>query len=135
MAEGEKAGPTLFTPFALRGLALKNRVVVSAMSMYSATDGLVDDFHLVHLGRFALGGAGLVMMEATNVAEEGRITHGCNGIWRDDQVPPLRRITDFLHRLDCAAGIQLGHSGPKGATQRPWHGNGPLGPSDEAARG
>jgi 2,4-dienoyl-CoA reductase-like NADH-dependent reductase (Old Yellow Enzyme family) len=135
MEEGEKAGPKLFTPLALRGLTLKNRVVVSAMSMYSATDGFVDDFHLVHLGRFALGGAGLVMMEATNVAPEGRITHGCNGIWRDDQVPPLRRIADFLHRFDCAAGIQLGHSGPKGSTQRPWHGNGPLGPSDETARG
>jgi 2,4-dienoyl-CoA reductase-like NADH-dependent reductase (Old Yellow Enzyme family) len=129
------AAPKLFAPLTLRGLALKNRVVISAMSMYSSTDGFSDDFHLVHLGRFALGGAGLVMMEATAVTAAGRITHGCNGIWRDDQVPALRRITEFLHRFDCAAGIQLGHSGPKGSTQRPWHGNGPLGAADAAARG
>jgi 2,4-dienoyl-CoA reductase-like NADH-dependent reductase (Old Yellow Enzyme family) len=135
MAAVAEPGPKLFAPLTLRGLALKNRVVISSMSMYSSVEGFSDDFHLVHLGRFALGGAGLVMMEATAVTPEGRITHGCNGVWRDDQVPALRRITDFLHRFDCAAGIQLGHSGPKGSTQRPWHGNGPLGAADAAARG
>ena len=116
----------LFEPMVLRGVRLKNRIVVSPMSLYSSHDGLSDDFHLVHLGRFALGGAGLVMMEATSVAPEGRITHGCNGIWRDDHVPPLRRIVEFLHRHGSTAGIQVGHSGPKGSAQRPWHGNGPL---------
>ncbi|OGA33281.1 MAG: NADH:flavin oxidoreductase / NADH oxidase [Betaproteobacteria bacterium RIFCSPLOWO2_12_FULL_64_23] len=124
----------LFEPLALRGITLKNRVVVSPMSMYSSHEGFSDDFHLVHLGRFALGDAGLVITEATAVSRDGRITHGCNGIWLDAHVPNLRRITDFLHRSGSAAGIQLGHSGPKGAGQRPWHGNGPLGPEDAAQR-
>jgi 2,4-dienoyl-CoA reductase-like NADH-dependent reductase (Old Yellow Enzyme family) len=132
MSEGARAA--LFSPLTLRGLTLKNRVAVSSMAMYSARDGTIDDFHLVHLGRFALGGAGLVMMEATYVDRPGRITHGCTGIWHDGQLPPLQRITDFLHRFGCAAGIQLAHAGPKGAAQRPWQGNGPLGAAD-AARG
>lgn len=130
------AGDTvrLFEPMALRGLVLKNRIVVSPMSMYSSNEGFSDDLHLVHLGRFALGGASLVITEATAVSRDGRITHGCNGIWLDAHVPNLRRITDFLHRFGSAAGVQLGHSGPKGAGQRPWHGNGPLGPEDAAQR-
>ncbi len=137
-AESTGAGETavgLFEPLALRGITLKNRVVVSPMSMYSSHEGFSDDFHLVHLGRFALGDAGLVITEATAVSRDGRITHGCNGIWLDAHVPNLRRVADFLHRFGSAAGIQLGHSGPKGAGQRPWHGNGPLGPEDAAKRG
>ena len=136
-AEAAAAGAAqigLFTPMALRGVTLKNRIVVSPMSMYSSHDGFADDLHLVHLGRFALGGAGLVMMEATAVQRDGRITHGCNGIWQDTHVPNLRRIADFLHRFGSVAGIQLGHSGPKGAAQRPWHGNGPLGHADAERR-
>lgn len=124
----------LFEPVTFRGVKIKNRIVVSPMSMYSSHEGFSDDLHLVHLGRFALGGAGLVMMEAAAVHREGRITHGCMGIWRDDHVENLRRITEFLHRFDCVAGIQLGHSGPKGSAQRPWHGNGPLGPEDAERR-
>src|SRR4029079_8461724 len=112
----------------------KNRIVVSPMSMYSSHEGFSDDMHLVHLGRFALGGAGLVMMESTAVCRDGRITHGCNGLWLDAHVPNLRRITEFLHRFGSVAGIQLAHSGPKGAGQRPWHGNGPLGPGDAVQR-
>jgi 2,4-dienoyl-CoA reductase-like NADH-dependent reductase (Old Yellow Enzyme family) len=127
--------PLLFQPFTLRGVTLKNRVVVSPMAMYSAQGGFTDDFHLVHLGRFALGGAGLVMTEATTVSEQGRITHGCNGLWLDAHVENLRRITAFLHRFGAAAGIQLGHSGHKGSSQRPWHGGGPLGLQDRVERG
>lgn len=129
------AAPRLFEPLTLRGITLKNRIAVSPMSMYSSRDGFSDDFHLVHLGRFALGGAGLVMLEASAVAPEGRITEGCNGIWLDAHVPGLKRITDFLKRFGAVPAIQLGHSGPKGSAQRPWHGNGPLAAQDSAARG
>lgn len=133
------AGPDgtrlLFTPITLRGLTLKNRIVVSPMSLYSAVDGFVDDLHLVHLGRFALGGAGLVMMEATAVSPSGRGTSGCNGIWLDAHVDALQRITAALHRSGSAAGIQLGHSGPKASSQRPWHGGGALTKRDEIERG
>jgi 2,4-dienoyl-CoA reductase-like NADH-dependent reductase (Old Yellow Enzyme family) len=125
----------LFEPFRMREVTLKNRIVVSPMSLYSSLEGFCDDFHLVHLGRFALGGAGLVIMEASAVRREGRITHGCNGIWLDEHVPGLRRITDFLSRCGSLSGIQLGHSGPKGSAQRPWHGNGALGEVDAAERG
>lgn len=125
----------LFEPYQLRGLKLKNRVVVSAMSMYSSLEGFSDDFHLVHIGRFALGGAGLVFMEASAVTPEGRITPGCNGLWSEAQIPALRRITAFLHRFGCAAGIQLGHSGAKGSARRPWHGGAPLDAEDQRVRG
>lgn len=128
------AAARLFEPLTLRGVTLPNRVVVSPMSLYSSHEGFSDDLHLVHLGRFALGGAGLVVMEATAVSREGRITHGCNGLWLDAHVPNLRRIADFLHRFGAAAGIQLGHAGAKAAAQRPWHGNGPLGPADAIER-
>jgi 2,4-dienoyl-CoA reductase-like NADH-dependent reductase (Old Yellow Enzyme family) len=123
-AESQMADSTahLFAPLRLRGVTLKNRVMVAPMAMYSAHEGFTDDFHLVHLGRFALGGAGLVFTEATAVSPAGRITPGCAGLWLDAQGTALRRLTDFLHRHDCAAGIQLAHSGPRGATRRPWHG-------------
>jgi len=127
-------GPLLFEPFVLRNLVLPNRVVVSPMSTYGAQEGYADDFHLVHLGRFALGGAGLVMMEATAVQRHGRGTDGCLGIWLDGHVQGLRRITTFLHRHGSKAGLQLGHSGPKASTQRPWHGGGPLGVEDAVRR-
>lgn len=120
------SAPILLSPLTLRSLTLKNRVMVSPMSMYSSVDGFADDLHLVHLGRFALGGAALVMMEATAVSAVGRGTDGCNGIWLDAHIAPLRRITDFLHRCGSAAGVQLGHSGPKSSSQRPWHGGGAL---------
>lgn len=138
MTKSTTAGETaikLFDPLTLRGTTMKNRVVVSPMSMYSSHEGFSDDLHLVHLGRFALGGAGLVIMEATAVNAAGRITHGCNGIWLDAHVPNLKRIAEFLRRFGSVPGIQLGHSGPKGAAQRPWHGNGPLSSEDAAQRG
>jgi 2,4-dienoyl-CoA reductase-like NADH-dependent reductase (Old Yellow Enzyme family) len=85
--EATTTTPLLLQPIAFRGVTLRNRIVVSPMAMYSAHDGFADDFHLVHLGRFALGGAGLVFIEATAVTEQGRITAGCNGLWRDAQIP------------------------------------------------
>ena len=135
IAEETPPRPLLFAPLRLRGLTLKNRIMISAMAMYSSSGGFSSDFHLVHLGRFALGGAGLIMTEATSVTEDGRITPGCNGLWFDAQIDNLRRITTFLHQFGAAAGMQLGHSGWKGATRRPWHGGGPLTAEDRELRG
>ncbi|WP_166351795.1 bifunctional salicylyl-CoA 5-hydroxylase/oxidoreductase [Phytoactinopolyspora limicola] len=115
--------PPMFQPFRLRELQLKNRVVVSAMDMYSADDGLPNDFHLVHLGSKALGGAGLVMTEMVCVSEAGRITPGCTGLYNDEQESAWTRVTDFVHqRTTAAIGIQLGHSGRKGSTKLMWEG-------------
>ncbi|MFC9925875.1 bifunctional salicylyl-CoA 5-hydroxylase/oxidoreductase [Streptomyces sp. NPDC127190] len=116
--------PPMFTPFRLRGLALRNRVVVSPMDMYSATDGVPGDFHLVHLGARALGGAGLVMTEMVCVSPEGRITPGCAGLYTGRQAKAWRRITDFVHTRapGTAIGVQLGHSGRKGSTRLMWEG-------------
>ncbi|MBD9728108.1 bifunctional salicylyl-CoA 5-hydroxylase/oxidoreductase [Streptomyces caniscabiei] len=116
--------PPMFTPFRLRGLTLRNRVVVSPMDMYSATDGVPDDFHLVHLGARALGGAGLVMTEMVCVSPEGRITPGCAGLWNARQADAWRRTVGFVHRHapGTAVGVQLGHSGRKGSTKLMWEG-------------
>ncbi|MEU6592374.1 bifunctional salicylyl-CoA 5-hydroxylase/oxidoreductase [Streptomyces sp. NPDC046881] len=116
--------PPMFTPFRLRGLTLRNRVVVSPMDMYSATDGVPGDFHLVHLGARALGGAGLVMTEMVCVSAEGRITPGCAGLYTGRQAEAWRRVTDFVHRQSpgTAIGVQLGHSGRKGSTKVMWEG-------------
>ncbi|WP_051494337.1 bifunctional salicylyl-CoA 5-hydroxylase/oxidoreductase [Streptomyces exfoliatus] len=116
--------PPMFTPFRLRGLTLRNRVVVSPMDMYVAEDGVPGDFHLVHLGARALGGAGLVMTEMVCVSPEGRITPGCAGLWTDEQADAWARITAFVHTQapGTAIGVQLGHSGRKGSTRRMWEG-------------
>jgi anthraniloyl-CoA monooxygenase len=121
--EGKTAVPPMFLPFRLRGMDLHNRVVVSPMATYSAEDGLPGDFHLVHLGARAMGGAGLVFTEMTCVTPEGRITPGCTGIWTDQQATAWRRITDFVHAQSTAKiCLQLGHSGPKGSTKLGWEG-------------
>lgn len=120
----------LFTPVTLRGVTLRNRVVVSPMCQYAAADGMANDYHLAHLGRFAIGGAGLVFVEATAVSRRGRITHGDVGLWKDRQVVGLARIAQFLKQQGAAAGIQLGHAGRKASMQRPWFGNGPLDTKD-----
>ena len=113
----------MFLPFSLRDLHLANRIVVSPMATYSATDGVPGDFHLVHLGARALGGAGLVFTEMTCVTPEGRITPGCAGIWNDEQVAAWRRIVRFVHGQSAAKlCLQLGHSGPKGSTRLGWDG-------------
>ncbi|MFG2554768.1 bifunctional salicylyl-CoA 5-hydroxylase/oxidoreductase [Streptomyces sp. NPDC048581] len=116
--------PPMFTPFRLRGLTLRNRVVVSPMDMYSATDGVPGDFHLVHLGARALGGAGLVMTEMVCVSPEGRITPGCAGLYTGRQGDAWRRIVQFVHDRapGTAIGVQLGHSGRKGSTKLMWEG-------------
>ncbi|MFF5704012.1 bifunctional salicylyl-CoA 5-hydroxylase/oxidoreductase [Streptomyces sp. NPDC012794] len=116
--------PPMFTPFTLRGLTLRNRVVVSPMDMYSAREGVPGDFHLVHLGGRALGGAGLVMTEMVCVSAEGRITPGCAGLWTAEQAAAWKRIADFVHASapGTALGVQLGHSGRKGSTRLMWEG-------------
>ncbi|MGW5422048.1 bifunctional salicylyl-CoA 5-hydroxylase/oxidoreductase [Streptomyces sp. NPDC003943] len=116
--------PPMFTPFRLGGLTLRNRVVVSPMDLYVAEDGVPGDFHLVHLGARALGGAGLVMTEMVCVSERGRITPGCTGLWTDEQADAWARITAFVHGQapGTAIGVQLGHSGRKGSTRRMWEG-------------
>jgi 2,4-dienoyl-CoA reductase-like NADH-dependent reductase (Old Yellow Enzyme family) len=116
----------LFSPLTLRGLTLPNRLVVAPMCQYSVTDGFVGDYHLAHLGRFALGGFGLVVVEATGVTPEGRISHGDVGLWSDDHIPGLARVVDFLHAEGTAAGIQLAHAGAKASSLRPWDGTGPV---------
>ena len=113
--------PPMLLPLKVRDTTLKNRVIVSPMAMYSAVDGVVQDFHLVHLGARALGGAALVMVEMTSPTPEGRITPGCTGLWNDAQTHAFKRITDFVHTSSSAKiGLQLGHSGAKGSTQLGW---------------
>ena len=115
--------PPMFQPFRLRGLTLGNRVIVSPMDMYSAVDGAPNDFHLVHLGSKALGGAALVMTEMVCVSEAGRISPGCTGMYRDEHEAAWRRIVDFLHRnTQARIGLQLGHAGRKGSTKFMWEG-------------
>lgn len=113
--------PPMLLPLTVRGLTLKNRIVVSPMAQYSAVDGVVGDYHLVHLGARAMGGAALVMVEMTSPTPEGRITPGCPGLWNDEQQAGLKRIVDFVHGNSSAKiGLQLGHSGAKGSTQLGW---------------
>jgi anthraniloyl-CoA monooxygenase len=120
--------PPMFTPFRLRELVIPNRVVVSPMCQYVADDGTVGDWHIVHLGSRAIGGAGLVMAEMTDVSREARISHGCAGLYKPDHAAAWRRVVDFVHRESYSKiGIQLGHAGRKGGTKRLWEGdNEPL---------
>jgi anthraniloyl-CoA monooxygenase len=119
----QRAVPPMFVPFKLRDLELPNRIVVSPMDMYSARDGVAGDFHLVHLGSRAQGGAGLVYTEMTCVSPEGRITPGCAGLWNDEHAAAWKRIVDFVHTHSHAKiALQLGHSGPKGSTKLMWEG-------------
>lgn len=124
----------LGSALSLRDVTMKNRIAISPMCQYSAIDGMVGDYHFAHLARFALGGAGLVMVEATAVTAQGRITHGCPGLWEDAQIAPMARIAAFIRAQGSVPAIQLGHAGRKGSMQRPWYGNGPLN-AEDAARG
>ncbi|HFE44262.1 MAG TPA: bifunctional salicylyl-CoA 5-hydroxylase/oxidoreductase [Nannocystis exedens] len=128
VAKIEPPPPPIFTPFKLREMELRNRVVVSPMCMYSAEEGRVGDWHLVHLGSRAVGGAGLVIAEMTAVSAEGRITLGCAGLYSSEHSAAWRRIVDFVHRESGAKiGVQLGHAGRKGSAKRLWEGmNDPL---------
>ncbi len=120
----------LFTPFPLRSVTLRNRVGVSPMCQYSSTDGFANAWHLVHLGGFATGGAGLVISEAAAVLPEGRISPHDLGIWRDEHVPMLREITTFVRAQGAAIAVQLAHAGRKASTKRPWEGSGTVPPAD-----
>ena len=124
------APPHLFAPLSLRGVTLRNRIALSPMCQYSAQDGMATDWHLVHLGARALGGAGLILVEAPAVAPEGRISPQDLGIWKDEQVEPLARVVRFLREQGAVAGIQLAHAGRKASLARPWEGGAPLGPED-----
>ena len=114
---GTTPRPPMFLPFQLRGLTLPNRVVVAPVGIYSCTDGLVDDMHLVHYGARALGGAGLLLTEAVAVSPDARITHGCPGLWTDEQAQGWARIVDFVHTTPARIGVQLGHAGARGACE------------------
>jgi 2,4-dienoyl-CoA reductase-like NADH-dependent reductase (Old Yellow Enzyme family) len=116
----------LFEPYRLREITLRNRVVVSPMCQYSSVDGLANDWHLVHLASRAVGGAGLILTEAAAVEARGRISPEDLGIWRDDHVEPLSRITALVREHGAAIGIQLAHAGRKASTARPWEGGAPL---------
>ncbi|MGJ3259121.1 MAG: NADH:flavin oxidoreductase/NADH oxidase [Rhodospirillales bacterium] len=117
----------LFTPFNLRGLEMPNRIVVAPMCQYSATDGTVNDWHLMHLGQFAVGGNGLLFVEATGTEPEGRITPGCVGLWSDENEAALKRVLDFCNAYgNTPVGIQLAHAGRKASADVPWKGGKPL---------
>src|SRR5215218_10288765 len=134
--------PHLFEPLPIRGVTFSNRVFVSPMCEYSSSDGFANDWHFVHLGSRAVGGAGLVFTEATAVTPEGRISPEDLGIWSDRHTEPLARCVRFIHAQGRPAGIQLAHAGRKGSTRRPWEPQGavpaeeggwtPVGPTDVA---
>jgi len=123
--------PPMFSPLRLRDLKLENRVVVSPMCQYSAVDGLVDEWHMVHLGSRAVGGAGLLLTEMTDVSSQGRITRGCAGLWSEQQASAWKRIVDFVHsNTPARIGVQLAHAGRKGSCRLPWNDGQPLSGED-----
>ncbi len=128
------AQPRLFEPLTIKNTTLGNRIVISPMDQYSAVDGVPNAYHLVHYGKFAMGGAGVVFVEATGVSEEGRITNGCPGLYNQAQVDGFRPITEFIRQQRSLPAVQIGHGGRKASTTRPWEGGGPVGPT-EIARG
>ena len=124
----------LFTPITLEGVVARNRVVVSPMCQYDSDDGAATDWHLVHLGQFAIGGAGIIICEETSVEERGRKTYGCSGIYRDDLIPSYRRVNDFLRKHGSIPAMQLGHAGREASGLPPWEGYRKL-TSDDAKLG
>src|SRR4051812_34925366 len=118
--------PSLFDPLVIRGATLRNRIGVSPMCQYSSTDGFATDWHLVHLGSRAVGGAGLVIAEASAVEPRGRISPEDLGIWSNDHIPQLRRISEFISSHGAVPGIQIAHAGRKASISRPWDGGKPL---------
>lgn len=126
MTRATGSGPALFRPLSLRGVTLRNRIVVSPMCQYLAEEGRPGAWHMAHHARFALSGVGAAIMEATAVTRDGRITHGCTGLWEEAQVAPWAAICDLYRAQGVATGLQLSHAGAKGATARPWEGAGPL---------
>jgi 2,4-dienoyl-CoA reductase-like NADH-dependent reductase (Old Yellow Enzyme family) len=120
------SGAALFRPLALRGVSFRNRVFVAPMCQYLAVDGRPGDWHLAHHARFALSGVGGAIVEATGVTRDGRITHGCTGLYEDGQIEPWSRVTALYRTHGVPVGVQLNHASAKGATARPWEGAGPL---------
>ena len=120
----------LFQPLTIRSVQFNNRIFVSPMCQYSSTDGFANDWHLVHLGSRAVGGAGLIIAEATGVSAEGRISPGDLGIWKDEHIEALKRITDFISANGSVPGIQLAHAGRKASHTAPWMGGEILGEKD-----
>jgi 2,4-dienoyl-CoA reductase-like NADH-dependent reductase (Old Yellow Enzyme family) len=128
----EHRTPHLFHPLRQRGLTFKNRVCVSPMCQYQAEDGRMTDWHYDHHFRFAMGGVAVGMVEATGVSADGRITRGCSGLWSDEQIAPMARVTAAYQRYAAIPAIQFGHAGRKASTQRPWDGAQPLSAADGA---
>jgi 2,4-dienoyl-CoA reductase-like NADH-dependent reductase (Old Yellow Enzyme family) len=126
MDKNSISGPPLFQPLTIRSVTLRNRIGVSPTCQYSAEDGVANDWHFVHLGSRAVGGAGLVMVEATVVAPEGRITPGCLGLWGEKHIEPLARIAKFVKLHGAVAGIQIAHAGRKASAALPWQGGAHL---------
>jgi 2,4-dienoyl-CoA reductase-like NADH-dependent reductase (Old Yellow Enzyme family) len=126
MGNNSSPAPHLFQPLTLRSVTLRNRIGVSPMCQYSAEDGVANDWHYVHLGSRAVGGAGLVIVEATSVAPEGRITPGCMGLWSEKHIEPLARIARFVKTHGAVAGIQIAHAGRKASADLPWNGGAHL---------
>ena len=124
--------PLLFSPLAIRGVTLPNRIVVAPMAQYSAVDGVAGDWHFANLSKYALGGAGLIFSEALAVERRGMVTPGCSGLWNDDQVAPWKRINAFLKSQGAVPGVQLAHSGRRGSAQPPVKGGRPLTEADDA---
>lgn len=122
--------PHLFRPISFASVKAANRIMLSPMCQYCASDGMPDDWHFVHLGSRAVGGAGIVFTEAVHVEPRGRITPYCLGLWNDAQAEQFARIASFVRARGAVAGIQLGHAGRKASTMRPWEGSGPLAPQD-----
>jgi 2,4-dienoyl-CoA reductase-like NADH-dependent reductase (Old Yellow Enzyme family) len=114
--------PQLFTPYKIKSIELRNRIVVSPMCEYSSTDGFANNWHLVHLGSRAVGGAGLIITEAAAVSAEGRISFADLGIYKDEHIEKLKEITNFIHQHGAIAGIQLAHAGRKASHVEPWNG-------------
>src|SRR3954462_12452539 len=112
----------LFSPLKIKNVEFKNRIVVSPMCEYSSEDGFANNWHLVHLGSRAVGGAGLIITEATAVSAEGRISYGDLGIYKDEHITKLKEITDFIHQQGAVAGMQLSHAGRKASHDLPWNG-------------
>ncbi len=113
----------LFSPVQIKSITLKNRIAISPMCQYSATDGLANDWHLVHLGSRASGGAGLIIQEATSISPEGRISLGDLGLWKDEQIEKMQQINRFIIGQNSVPGIQLAHAGRKASTATPWEGS------------
>ncbi|MBT6202350.1 MAG: NADH:flavin oxidoreductase/NADH oxidase [Alphaproteobacteria bacterium] len=126
------ANPLLFQPFTQRGLTAKNRIVVAPMCQYESVDGAPTDWHLIHMGRLAMGGAGIVFVEETAVEARGRKTYQCAGLWKSDQIPAYRRVTEAIRQFDGIPAVQLGHSGRKGSCHSAMQGWTPLTPENTA---